>query len=97
MQIRRLRVKNFRSIRDETIEFGAQTALLGPNGAGKSTILRALDRFYGQSTQMDSDDFFGRNFAEPIEIGVTFAQRPVLSRGAALGAPVGREEMGDRG
>lgn len=72
MQVRRLRVKNFRSIRDETVEFGAQTALLGPNGAGKSTILRALDRFYGQSTQMDSDDFFGRNFAEPIEIGITF-------------------------
>ena len=68
MQIKRLRVRNFRSIREETVEFGAQTALLGPNGAGKSTILRALDRFYGQSTQMDPDDFFGRNFAEPIEI-----------------------------
>lgn len=72
MQIRRLRVRNFRSIREEAVEFGAQTALLGPNGAGKSTILRALDRFYGQSTQMDPDDFFGRNFADPIEIAVTF-------------------------
>lgn len=72
MRLRRVAIKNFRTIRDETIQIGSQTALLGPNGAGKSTILRALDRFYGQSTQMEPDDFFGRDFTQPIEIALTF-------------------------
>lgn len=72
MRAKRLLIQNFRSIRCESVDLAAQTAVLGPNGAGKSTILRALERFYGQSTQVEPDDFFGRNFAEPIEIGVTF-------------------------
>lgn len=80
MRVRRLTIKNFRSIREEVIDLGSQTALLGPNGAGKSTILRALDRFYGSSTQMDPDDFFGRDFAEPIEIAVTFDTFSELER-----------------
>lgn len=72
MRVRKLTISNFRSIRHEVVNLGSQTALLGPNGAGKSTVLRALDRFYGSSTQMDPDDFFGRNYAEPIEIALTF-------------------------
>lgn len=80
MRVRRLAIKNFRSIRNEVIHIGSQTALLGPNGAGKSTILRALDRFYGSSTQMDPDDFFGRNYGEPIEIALTFDTFSELER-----------------
>ncbi len=72
MRIKRLSVRNFRSVRAESLEMGDLTAILGPNGAGKSTMLHALSLFYGQKTQVEPDDFFGRNFADPIEIGVTF-------------------------
>jgi putative ATP-dependent endonuclease of OLD family len=65
-------IKNFRSVRDVQISFASQTAILGPNGAGKSTILKALERFYGSSTQVSLDDFFARNIDEPIEIALTF-------------------------
>jgi putative ATP-dependent endonuclease of OLD family len=54
------------------VSFEKQTAILGANGAGKSTILKAIDRFYGSSTQVTLDDFFGRNIDEPIEIALTF-------------------------
>ena len=39
----RLRVKNFRLLRDVTIDMNDLTVLIGPNSAGKSTILEVLD------------------------------------------------------
>ncbi|HEX3344351.1 MAG TPA: AAA family ATPase, partial [Polyangiaceae bacterium] len=39
----RLRVKNFRLLRDVTIDLGEVTVLIGPNSAGKSTVLEVLD------------------------------------------------------
>jgi predicted ATPase len=38
----RLRVQNFRSLADVTVEFGPLTVLVGPNGAGKSNLVDAL-------------------------------------------------------
>jgi putative ATP-dependent endonuclease of the OLD family len=74
MILKRVRVKNFRSCRDATVETGNQVAIVGGNGTGKSTILRAIDRFYGQSTTVDIDDFFGKRVGEPIEISLTFTE-----------------------
>jgi putative ATP-dependent endonuclease of the OLD family len=73
MILRRARVQNFRAIRDLEVEFGPHTAMLGGNGAGKSTILRAIDRFYASNSNVDSDDFFGRQTDVPIRITLTFA------------------------
>lgn len=72
MILKRVRVENFRAIRDETVEFGRHTAILGGNGAGKSTILRAIDRFYAPQTTVEADDFFGRRLDAAIEISLTF-------------------------
>jgi len=72
MFLKRVSIKNFRSVRDATVDLDSQTAFVGGNGSGKSTLLRAIDRFYGQSTSIDPDDFFGRNLTNPIEIGLTF-------------------------
>lgn len=65
-------IKNFRSIKSLEVTFDVQTAILGGNGSGKSTILKAIDRFYSASSGVDLDDFFGKNPAEAIEIGLTF-------------------------
>jgi putative ATP-dependent endonuclease of OLD family len=52
MRISRLRIENFRSIRNLEIELGATTVFIGPNNAGKSAILDAvrivLTRRWGQ-------------------------------------------------
>jgi energy-coupling factor transporter ATP-binding protein EcfA2 len=72
MQLKRVRVRNFRSLRDCTVEVGAHTGILGGNGAGKSTLLRAMERFYASSSTVDLDDFFARDPKEPIEIELTF-------------------------
>src|SRR3979490_2693301 len=72
MILKRVSVKNFRSIRDVTVDVGNQMAIVGGNGAGKSTVLRAIDRFYGQSATVEADDFFGKQLNQQIEIALTF-------------------------
>lgn len=72
MQLVHARVKNFRSLRDISIAFGAQTALIGGNGAGKSSVLKAIEKFYSTSKTLDDDDYFGRDTTIPVEIELTF-------------------------
>ena len=40
--ITRIRVKNFRSIADSSLELGPTTVMVGPNGSGKSNFLDAV-------------------------------------------------------
>lgn len=72
MILKRLRIKNFRSLRDAEIELTPQTAIIGANGCGKSSLLRAIDRFYSSTSSVELDDFFERRVHEPIEIALTF-------------------------
>jgi putative ATP-dependent endonuclease of OLD family len=52
MRVSRIRIENFRSIKDLTIELGATTVFIGANNAGKTAILDAirlaLTRRWGQ-------------------------------------------------
>src|ERR1700761_8537244 len=52
MQITKVRIRNFRSILDLTLELDASTVFIGTNGAGKSAIVDAiriaLSRRWGQ-------------------------------------------------
>lgn len=72
MFLKRARIENFRAIRDITVEFNNQTAILGANGVGKSSILRGINLFYNQSTNVELDDFFGRDPSQQIRIALTF-------------------------
>lgn len=74
MQLERAHIKNFRSLRDVEVTFGAHTAFIGGNGAGKSSILKAVEKFYSTSKSCDGDDFFGRDQGQSIEIELTFHQ-----------------------
>ena len=61
MKINKIKLKNFRGYKDETIiSFNGLTAFVGKNDIGKSTILEALDIFFNDSkgvVKLDSDDF----------------------------------------
>lgn len=94
MKIQSVRIKNFRALRDVSVNFDTVTTFIGPNGAGKSTVLRALDWFfngarYGELSEAD------RSLGaadEDIEVQVTFDELTAKDRDA-LGkyAPVGAE------
>lgn len=72
MKVKSARIKNFRCLRDVTINFTDLTAFVGSNGSGKSTILRALDAFYSGSPGITVEDFYNRDTSAPIEIDLTF-------------------------
>ena len=72
MLIEEVRVKNFRSILDETLPCDSLTALVGRNGAGKSAFLSALELFYAASPIVTPGDFYAENTDQDIEIEVTF-------------------------
>jgi putative ATP-dependent endonuclease of OLD family len=72
MRIKRLSVKNFRSIEDLDFEVPQICALIGPNNAGKSNILEALRKVLGTSwisvTSFSPDDIFMRDAERAITI-----------------------------
>lgn len=73
MYISSLRVRNFRSIRDESLLCDRLTALVGANGAGKSSFLQALYHFYHPGTTYTVEDFYNQDTSNEIVITVTFA------------------------
>ena len=73
MYISSLHVRNFRSIRDETLPCDRLTALVGANGAGKSSFLQALDLFYRPVATYTAEDFYNQDTSSEIVIDVTFA------------------------
>ena len=72
MLIRSVRTRNFRCVRDETLECASLTVLVGPNGSGKSSFLRAIDLFYTLAAKVTEEDFYNKDIRQPITITVTF-------------------------
>lgn len=57
--IDKVRIKNFRSLRDIEVNLERVTILVGTNNAGKTTFLRALNTVLGiNRTQLTKDDLF---------------------------------------
>lgn len=74
MLIEKIHVRNFRSLRDATLECDPLTAILGRNGTGKSSVLHALDYFYRLDVKAEVEDFYDHSTDEPIEIMVTYGR-----------------------
>lgn len=85
MEIKRIKISNFRSIQQADIEFGPVTVLIGTNNAGKSAILEAiriaLTRRWGQRgtgfTEYDVHLCDGRpdpKVGDPVVIEVEFQE-----------------------
>ena len=81
MKIESVRIENFRSFKDKTINFDNYTCFIGANGCGKSTILNALNIFFRQNKDCSTDlcrlsieDFHHKNIDEPVKITVTFIE-----------------------
>ncbi len=74
MILESIRVRNFRSILDETLYFESLTALVGSNGSGKSSFLRGLHLFYEPSPRIELEDFYNRDTTVEIIITVTFRE-----------------------
>jgi putative ATP-dependent endonuclease of OLD family len=80
MKISSIRIENFRSFRDQTIELDDYACLVGPNGAGKSGVLAALNVFFQErtsatdSTKLIDEDYHLKRTEDPVRITLTFDQ-----------------------
>ncbi|MDE0255106.1 MAG: ATP-dependent endonuclease [Rhodospirillaceae bacterium] len=72
MRIKTISIKNYRSIKDQTITYSSYNVIVGPNGSGKSTILQALNLFFGEQQSFSLDDYTDRDTTSPIEVSLTF-------------------------
>lgn len=77
MRLKSLRVQNFRSLQDLTIELSQVCAIVGPNNSGKSNILEAIRRVlapeWGPRTRdFTEDDVYLRDETLDIEIECSF-------------------------
>jgi len=72
MNIKNVFIKNFRSVREASLDCDRLTVILGRNGAGKSSFLYAIDTFYDVAAQITGEDFFDRDLNSVIEIRVTY-------------------------
>ncbi len=73
MRIKAISVRNFRSIKNETLTLGNLTALAGGNSVGKSAFLRSLNTFYEGPSSLTVSDFYDRDTGQPIEIRITYS------------------------
>ncbi len=84
MKLRKVRIQNFRSIRDLTLEPRVLCALIGGNNSGKSNILRAINLVLGERwpsiRSIDDYDFYGLKTDQDIAITVWF-DAPLEVRG----------------
>ena len=80
--LERLRVTNYRSLKDATIELGQLTVVTGPNGSGKSNLYRALELVQAAATGqfanalleeggMPSALWAGQRGKGPVRMGLT--------------------------
>ncbi len=47
MRLSRIRLRDYRCMRDVTVTFGKRTLLIGGNGTGKTSLLEAVDKVFG--------------------------------------------------
>ncbi len=74
MRIDKIRVINFRSIVDETLNCENLTVLIGRNGSGKSSFLQALKLFMDTSATVSNEDYYNREYdRREINIEVSFS------------------------
>jgi len=99
MKIKTIRIQNFRSFEDETIQLNRYSCFVGPNGAGKSSILAALNVFFREQsgsptdvTALMDEDYFSKNTANPVRITVTFDNLNQLAQ-TELSAYVRQNEL----
>ena len=72
MRIARIKIRNFRSIKEiEISPIGDALILVGKNNVGKSAILSAIGVFFGEKTPTESD-FHKRDTSKQILIEITF-------------------------
>ena len=76
MRLTRVRIQNYRSIKDAKVSLSALCALIGGNNSGKSNVLKAINLVLGDRwpsvRSLEDKDFHGYDETKDIVIGLWF-------------------------
>jgi putative ATP-dependent endonuclease of OLD family len=85
VRLQDIRIRNFRSIESQDIEFGDTTILFGKNDSGKSNVVKALEFAFDRSRQVDiSNVHVSTSHPEPKESAIAVDVRFVGKMSADL-------------
>lgn len=74
MRLTNIRIKNFRSCRDVTLEIENMHALVGANNTGKSSVLRAVDFLFNPSAKsLNEESFWNKDTDLEIRVEAVFS------------------------
>ena len=73
MRLSKLTIRNFKGIRELSIDIENISILIGPNNVGKSTVLQAI-KMFGSSQKPDRKHFYKHDVSIPISFHATFTE-----------------------
>lgn len=73
MRLKQVRIWNFLSVQDLTLDFDNTTVLVGPNNHGKSNILRALNFFFNGCEKKSWEQLVTNKINDAIEVQAIFS------------------------
>lgn len=77
--IKKIHIKNFRSIVDETIDLSGFNTFVGKNDSGKSNVLKALNLFFNDQTDTDTEFDFEQDYSKLAKRGAKQAKEIIIS------------------
>lgn len=77
--IKKIHIKNFRSIVDETIELKDFNCFVGKNDSGKSNVLKALNLFFNDKTDFNTPFDFDNDYSKFAKRGQKQAKEIVVA------------------
>lgn len=77
--IKKIHIKNFRSIVDETIDLSGFNTFVGKNDSGKSNVLKALNLFFEGQTDSDTEFDFEQDYSKLAKRGAKQAKEIIIS------------------
>lgn len=77
--IKRIHIKNFRSIVEETIELSDFNCFVGKNDSGKSNVLKALNLFFNGKTDFNTELDFQSDYSKFAKTGKKQAKEIIIS------------------
>lgn len=72
MRIRNVKIRNYRALRELSIDLSNMTVIIGENDCGKTSIMLALQVFFKGKKLSDTADYFKRKTNNPVVIEVKF-------------------------
>jgi len=72
MKLQRFTIRNFKGIKELSIDVENISIIIGPNNCSKSTILQALNQFGDKSQKLDAHLYHKHDTSEPISFHATF-------------------------